>query len=200
MSVYDNRLGLLKRKNSHASLVEYPQLMMKRYTSIVAGSIQWTILQAARSIRTAFIGSAVRRNWLPMHVLLKSSLSIANLSITSFTSQLAALQLIENGKLKGDTPVSTYLPIFENPIILDDITKKKPSFKPATKVVLVQHLLNFSSGLFYPIGKPIHVLPEVYTAPHKEEDPVGHFYNVIKVSLQFSYILYVQVLCTDLFL
>jgi CubicO group peptidase (beta-lactamase class C family) len=100
-----------------------------------------------------------------------------------FVLQLAALQLIEKGKLQGDTPVSTYLPVFENPIILDDITKEKPSFKPATKVVRVQHLLNFSSGLFYPITAPIHVLPKPYVAPQQEEDPVGHFYNIIKVSL-----------------
>jgi len=93
---------------------------------------------------------------------------------------LAALQLIEKGKLHADTPVSAYLPVFENPIILDDITAEKPSYKPATKVVLVQHLLNFSSGLFYP---SVFVLPTAYTAPHNEEDPVGHFYNLIKVSL-----------------
>ena len=46
---------------------------MKRYTSIMPGTIQWTILQAAKSIRTAFSGYAVKQNWLPMHVILESS-------------------------------------------------------------------------------------------------------------------------------
>jgi len=98
---------------------------------------------------------------------------------------LAALQLIEQGKLHVDTPVSTYLPVFENPIIqvLDDIAAGKPSYTPATQVVLVRHLLNFSSGLFYPVKTQVHVLTKAYSAPHDEEDPVGHFYNIIKVSL-----------------
>ena len=69
-------------------------------------------------------------------------------------------------------------PVYENPIILDDFSVENPSFKPATKVVRVEHLLNFSSGLFY---DGIIVLPYSYTAKHDEEDPVGHFYNFIKV-------------------
>ena len=69
-------------------------------------------------------------------------------------------------------------PVYENPIILDDFSEENPSFKPATKVVRVEHLLNFSSGLFY---DGIIVLPYSYTAKHDEEDPVGHFYIFIKV-------------------
>ena len=119
-----------------------------------------------------------RSFWKVLTSILSASLTMH----TMFLSQLAALQLIEKGKLHADTPVSTYLPVFENPIILDDITAEKPSYQPATKVVLVQHLLNFSSGLFYPVGAPVHVLPMAYLAPHDGEDPVGNFYNLIKVS------------------
>ena len=103
--------------------------------------------------------------------------------MSTIVLQLAALQLIEKGKLQVDSPVSAYLPVFENPIILDDSSAENPFFKPATKVVRVEHLLNFSSGLFYP---SITVLPYSYTAKHNEEDPVGHFYNLIKVSLPLS--------------
>ena len=113
---------------------------------------------------------------------------------------MAALQLIEKGKLQADTPVSVYLPVFENPIILDDITAEKPSYKPATKVIRVEHLLNFSSGLFY---SGIVDLPNPYTLPHEEEDPVSHFYNIIKVSPRIMFsgsFAYMQVLRTDLFM
>jgi CubicO group peptidase (beta-lactamase class C family) len=103
-------------------------------------------------------------------------------------SQLAALQLIEKGKLQADSPVSVYLPIFENPVILDDFLAETPSFKPATKVVKVEHLLNFSSGLFYP---SIIALPYPYTAKHDKEDPVGYFYNLIKVSLSCCHVSFV---------
>jgi len=101
-------------------------------------------------------------------------------SQTKLVTHLAALQLIEKGKLQADTPVSTYLPVFENPIIVDDITAKKPSYKSATKEVLVRHLLNFSSGIYYP---HIFVLPNGYTEPHDQKDPVRHFYDIIKGDL-----------------
>ena len=103
----------------------------------------------------------------------------------SFYLQLAALQLIEKGKLQMNTPVSNYLPTFKNPIILDDITANQPSLKPATKVVRVEHLLNFSSGLFY--GSILNI-PTPYVIPHDEEDPVAHFYSAIKVSLLSRFI------------
>ena len=102
------------------------------------------------------------------------------LTVYHFLLQLAALQLIEKGKLQTDSPVSAYLPVFENPIILDDFSAEDPTFKPATKVVRVEHLLNFSSGLFYP---DIAVISLSYTTKHDKEDPVGHFYNLIKVGL-----------------
>jgi hypothetical protein len=44
-------------------------------------------------------------------------------------SQLAALQLIEKGKLQADSPVSVYLPIFEDPVILDDFLAETPVFQ-----------------------------------------------------------------------
>lgn len=106
------------------------------------------------------------------------------------------MQLIEQGKLRTDTPVSTYLPAFENPIILDDVLAEKPSFKPATGVVRVEHLLNYSSGLFYPQGLS---MPASLSGPHDERDPVGHFYNLIKASSTITFFwllrLYVMLIC-----
>ena len=57
-----NRLGLLKRKSCHASLVGYLPSTVKRYTSIVGDSNQSTILRVARSTRTAFSGYAAKQN------------------------------------------------------------------------------------------------------------------------------------------
>ena len=116
--------------------------------------------------------------------VLTSILPIANGIHYRLSLQLAAFQLIEQGKLQADTPVSTYLPVFENPIILDDVAAEKPSFKPATEVIRIQHLLNYSSGIYYP---QIFVLPNGYTEPHDQENPVEHFYDLIKVSPVFIF-------------
>ena len=43
-----NRLGSFKRKDSLQSLVEYPPLIMKKYTLIAADSIQLMILRGVR--------------------------------------------------------------------------------------------------------------------------------------------------------
>ena len=140
------------------------------------------IQRAARSTRTAFTDMQPNQIDYPCMLFSKVLLPIFTHSWPSaiFSLQLAALQLIEKGKPQADDHVSAYLPVFENPIILDDVSAENPSFKPATKAIRVENLLNFSSGLFYP---EITVLPCSYTAKHNEEVPVGHFYDLIKVSL-----------------
>ncbi len=97
--------------------------------------------------------------------------------------QLAALQLIERGQLHPDDPVSDYLPEFTNPIILDNIATDNPSFTPAKEVVRVKHLLNFTSGLNYPVqGGAPDKLPIPYVVPHSKEDPIGEFFKNVKVT------------------
>lgn len=102
--------------------------------------------------------------------------------ISSGLLQLAALQLIERGQLRLEDPVSDYLPEFTNPIVLDNVVTDNPSFTPAKEVVRVKHLLNFTSGLNYPVqGGAPDKLPIPYTVPHSKEDPIGEFFKTVKV-------------------
>jgi len=105
-------------------------------------------------------------------------------SQTKFIVHLAALQLIERGKFSPETPVSEFFPEFTNPIILGDIESTPPSYRPAKTTVYVKHLLNFSSGLFYPVPPvPNAGLPPSYTAPHNMEDPHSEFFKNLKGDL-----------------
>lgn len=98
--------------------------------------------------------------------------------------QLAALKLIDLGKITVDTPVGDYLPEFRNPIIVDQTSTQKTAFRPAKVVVTVKHLLNSSSGLFYPpkIGD-LSSLHKGYTSKdvHQAADPVAEFFRIIIV-------------------
>ncbi|KDR77346.1 hypothetical protein GALMADRAFT_225461 [Galerina marginata CBS 339.88] len=107
-------------------------------------------------------------------------------SMTKFIVHLAALQLIEQGKFTADNPVSDFFPDFATLLILSDTSSPtlSPPFTQAKTIMRVRHLLNFSSGLFYPAPPvPNASLPPSYVAPHNKEDPHGEFFKNVKGDL-----------------
>jgi CubicO group peptidase (beta-lactamase class C family) len=105
------------------------------------------------------------------------------------TQQIAAWQAIDAGKLSLDTPAADILPQLANPIILEDRTKVNADvpYQPAKSPILVRHLLNHSSGLFYPPPPPeraMHMGP-AYTLKQSKEDPLGNWFEVYKVNFTF---------------
>ena len=80
-----------------------------------------------------------------------------------------------------------YLAEFRNPIIVDKVSTPETGFKPAETVVTLKHLLNFSSGLFYPgmaTGTIISKMDDAYASKemHRAEDPASEFFRIIKVN------------------
>ncbi|KAJ3541788.1 hypothetical protein NMY22_g3753 [Coprinellus aureogranulatus] len=123
-------------------------------------------------------------------------------SQSKLMTHLAAMQLVGAGQLSLDTPVSQYIPEFANLLVMEDVApipdliaqteagptlpKPAPKFHPAKEVMLVKHLMHYTSGLFYPFD----VLPDwdkeqdtPYAYPHDPEDPVGTFLKGIKEGL-----------------
>ena len=100
---------------------------------------------------------------------------------------MAALKLVEQGKITFDTPVADYFPEFRNPIIVDRTDTQKTSFKPAETIVTLKHLLNFTSGLFYPTGRETASLSDGYSSKemHLSKDPISEFFRIVIVSLFF---------------
>ena len=94
---------------------------------------------------------------------------------------MAALKLIEQGKITFDTPVADYIPEFRNPIIADRTDSPKTNFKRAEMVVTLKHLLTFTSGLFYPDTATL----KGYTSKemHLFEDPISEFLRIVIVRL-----------------
>ncbi|KAF8893003.1 beta-lactamase/transpeptidase-like protein [Infundibulicybe gibba] len=106
-------------------------------------------------------------------------------SETKLIVALAGLKLIEQGKIQLDTPVAQYLPELANPVIIEGYSPDgKAITRPATTAITFQHLLNFTSGLFYnDKAGPVTQLPLAYTHSHKEENPIEFFFKIIQGDL-----------------
>ena len=80
-----------------------------------------------------------------------------------------------------------YIPEMKNPVIVEDSVTENIAFRPATKAVTVQHLLNFSSGLSYGTGshQAQAGLGEAYSSKdmHQDPDPVSRFFQFVKVCM-----------------
>ena len=108
---------------------------------------------------------------------------LPELIVDRFFFQLAALKLVEQGKINFDTPVGDYLPEFRNPIIVDNTESQDTSFKPAERIVTLKHLLNFTSGLFYQRISNSLGLNTTYISKdiHRSDDPASEFFRVLTV-------------------
>jgi CubicO group peptidase (beta-lactamase class C family) len=72
-------------------------------------------------------------------------------SMTKPVTSVAAMMLVEDGKISLDDPVSKYIPEFKDPKVLVAGTAEKgsPETKPAASEITVRQLLNHTSGLTY---------------------------------------------------
>ncbi|KDR77245.1 hypothetical protein GALMADRAFT_246541 [Galerina marginata CBS 339.88] len=106
-------------------------------------------------------------------------------SQTKLIAALAALKLLDQGKINLDTVVGDYFPELRNPVIIDQSSGNSTS-TPAKTAITVKHLLNFTSGLFYPFSPEApFLLPEGYHSKdiHAAADPVSAFFSLIKGDL-----------------
>ncbi|HEY2843802.1 MAG TPA: serine hydrolase domain-containing protein, partial [Bryobacteraceae bacterium] len=72
-------------------------------------------------------------------------------SMTKAITSVAAMQLVERGKLKLDEPVARHLPQLAKMDVLQGFDAAgKPVLRPATKQITLRHLLTHTSGFAYP--------------------------------------------------
>ena len=66
-------------------------------------------------------------------------------SMTKPITGIAAMILIEEGKIKLDQPISDFIPAFKNMKVLS--SREGPASHPATHPITVRHLLTHTAGL-----------------------------------------------------
>ncbi|MDF7777444.1 serine hydrolase [Sphingomonas sp. AOB5] len=72
-------------------------------------------------------------------------------SMTKPITGIAAMILIDEGKLKLDQPISDFIPAFKNMKVLDDPNGTTLASHPAKGPITVRHLLTHTAGLGYSI-------------------------------------------------
>ncbi|KAJ7248537.1 beta-lactamase/transpeptidase-like protein [Mycena rebaudengoi] len=110
-------------------------------------------------------------------------------SQTKFITAIAAMKLIEQGKITVDTPVEEVLPELANPVVVTEYgADSKPSATTSAKSkITFGQLLNHSSGLDYYVDGTIStdsMLPSCYTMIYKDNrSGVSEFFRLNKGSL-----------------
>src|SRR5258708_7839173 len=112
----------------------------------------------------------VRAMGAPTRMSIDTVFSIA--SMTKLLTSVAAMQLVERGKLTLDEPAARIDPTLDSPQVLDGFDAKGiPQLRPARKPITLRHLLTHTSGFSYQLwdanvlryGKAAHDHPAL---PH----------------------------------
>lgn len=116
---------------------------------IEAGDVPGVVAMAATKDAVIYRGAfGVRAKGAPVAMSLDSVFAIA--SMTKLLTSIAAMQLVERGKLSLDEPMARIDPTLDAPQVLDGFDAKgHPQLRPARKPITLRHLLTHTSGLSY---------------------------------------------------
>jgi CubicO group peptidase (beta-lactamase class C family) len=100
--------------------------------------------------KTLYSGAFGKRDASGPPARIDSLFNIA--SMTKAITTVAALQLVELGKVDLSEPIAKHLPQLANPNVLEGFDRAgKPSLRPARTQITLRHLLTHTSGLCYDI-------------------------------------------------
>jgi methyl acetate hydrolase len=120
------------------------------FASVKQHKIPACVAMAATADKITYSAAVGKRDSASgVGVTLDSIFGIA--SMTKPVTSVAAMQLVEQGKLKLDEPASTYIKELGSLQVLHGFDPKtgKPILKPATKPVTLRTLLTHTSGFVY---------------------------------------------------
>jgi methyl acetate hydrolase len=117
-------------------------------TGIARRKIPCAVGMVASGTKTLYSGAFGVRDDGGTPVKVDSIFGIA--SMTKAITTVAAMQLVEQGKVKLDEPVSKYLPQLAKLEVLESFDAEgKPVLRPAKAAVTLKHLLTHTSGFCY---------------------------------------------------
>jgi CubicO group peptidase (beta-lactamase class C family) len=117
-------------------------------SGIAARKIPAAVGMVASGRKTLYQGAFGVRDASGVPVAVDSIFAIA--SMTKAITTVAAMQLVESGKLSVETPVAKYLPKLKNLNVLVGFDENgDPKTRPAAIQVTLKHLLTHTSGLCY---------------------------------------------------
>ncbi len=77
-------------------------------------------------------------------------------SMTKPVTSVAIMMLVDEGKLKLDDEVATYLPKWKAPLVISKFNEADASYetRPAKRAITIRHLLTHTSGIGYGFSSP----------------------------------------------
>jgi methyl acetate hydrolase len=123
-------------------------------SGIAQRKIPAAVAMAASERSILYSGAFGTRDSSGVPVAADSIFAIA--SMTKAITTVAAMQLVEQGKVKLEGPVSQYLPQLGKLEVLEGFDSKtgKPRLRPAGTPVTLKHLLTHTSGFCYDMWDP----------------------------------------------
>jgi CubicO group peptidase (beta-lactamase class C family) len=125
--------------------------------SAIDGTLRWGVAHrkipavagmAASDTKTLYSGAFGSRDSSGVPLRIDSIFAIA--SMTKAITSVAALQLVEQGKVSLDEPVARHLPQLANLDVLEGFDANgKASLRPSKTPVTLRHLLTHTSGFCY---------------------------------------------------
>jgi len=119
-------------------------------TGLAQRKIPAVVAMVASDNSVTYSGAFGTRDSSGVRASVNSIFGIA--SMTKAITTVAALQLVEQGRVKLDEPVSRILPQLAKLEVLDGFDKNgEPKMRPAATPVTLRHLLTHTSGICYNI-------------------------------------------------
>jgi len=115
-------------------------------TGAIAGAVAMAT-NANETIYRACFGVADRSTGKPLGADAIFRLASMTKAITS----VAAMQLVERGKLNLDGPIAAVLPQLAAPMVLDGFDGPMPRLRPAARPITLRHLLTHTAGFGYDV-------------------------------------------------
>jgi CubicO group peptidase (beta-lactamase class C family) len=121
---------------------------------VAAGEIPGVVAMAANEASVVYQGAFGVRSMATMTPMSPDTIfRIA--SMVKLLTSVAALQLVERGKLKLDEPAGAIDPTLDSPQVLAGFDLKGiPQLRPAQKPLTLRNLLTHTSGFSYPLWDP----------------------------------------------
>jgi methyl acetate hydrolase len=121
---------------------------------VAAKEIPGVVAMAANEASVVYQGAFGARN-MAAATPMSSDTIFRIASMVKLLTSVAALQLVERGKLKLDEPAANIDPTLAAPQILQGFdTKGAPQLRPAHNPITLRNLLTHTSGFSYPLWDP----------------------------------------------
>jgi CubicO group peptidase (beta-lactamase class C family) len=144
------------------------------HAKVSAQEIPGVVAMAANETSVVYQGALGLRN-MTAAAPMSTDTVFRIASMVKLLTSVAALQLVEQGKLKLDEPAANIDPALASPQLLTGFDAKGvPLLRPARKPITLRNLLTHTSGFSYPLWDPIVVryLQAARGKPHLPRRPL----------------------------